>query len=202
MRAIKSVLMLAIVALVAMTLVPAAGATVPVQNPARHDTSVFYQTAAQLGFNSPTPVSVPQCQSRQIKFHAAITELNLSRPGGPETFMLFGQYLGHQPKCTVYGYPNVTAWFGHRVGNVAVHVRASYQRFEMTPGSWLHAVIHFTGTGKYPEATCRPFQSNQLRIVLPGEGSARYIGFDRTFCSGNVNDLYIRPFKPGDGLAV
>lgn len=206
-RSVKAIL--AGVVLAAIVATPAAAAvhmssaisaratvTVPVQDPTHHDNTVINQTIREWNATHP---ATPQCQSRQLRPHVGITELG--HPGGPETALVFMQNVG--PKCRIGGYLNITAWYGHRVGNTATHVAGPPSSFVLASGAWAHAQLRSTGTDKFAPRECRPTQTNQLRLVLPGTRPAMYVGFIIKTCAGrSVTNLYTRTIQKGTGLAV
>ena len=78
--------------------------------------------------------------------------------------------------CSLYGYPEVSAYAGSQVtgiqiGSPAIHdptVRP--QQVMLAPGATAHSVLRVTGTGQFRPTACDRVTASELRVMLPDQG--------------------------------
>ena len=104
--------------------------------------------------------------------------------------------------CTLAGYPEVAAYQGDdlQVGAAAGRDRcAAAHRVLLAPGQTAHAALD----ASVPAARCGPVRASGLRVVTPGQASARYVRRVLTACSASAprGQAYLRvhPIQPGPG---
>jgi hypothetical protein len=98
--------------------------------------------------------------------------------------------------CTMAGYPQVAAdRNGELVGGAAAHDTAVVaHRLLLAPGQTAHASLDAT----VPTPRCQPVRASGLRVVPPGQSSARYLDRPLTACTarGQVY-LHVRAVQAG-----
>jgi hypothetical protein len=104
--------------------------------------------------------------------------------------------------CTLTGYPLVTAYRGDgiQVGPAAARdASAVTRRVLLAPGQTAHAVLD----ASVPGARCRPVRVSGLRVVTPGQSTARYVRRPLTTCAARAargqNYLLVLTIQPGPG---
>jgi hypothetical protein len=107
--------------------------------------------------------------------------------------------------CTLAGYPQVTAYRGDgiQVGPAAARdTSAVTRRVLLTPGQTAHAVLD----ASVPGARCRPVRVSGLRVVTPGQSTARYVKRPLTTCAARAahgqNYLLVLTIQPGPGASA
>lgn len=100
--------------------------------------------------------------------------------------------------CTMSGYPQVAAdKNGMVVGGQAAHdTTVMAHRLLVAPGQTVHAALD----ASVPTQRCHPVQASGLRVVPPGQSSARYLDRPLTACTarGQVY-LHVRAVQAGAG---
>ena len=98
--------------------------------------------------------------------------------------------------CTMTGYPQVAAdRNGELVGGAAAHDTAVVaHRLLLAPGQTAHASLDAT----VPTPRCHPVRASGLRVVPPGQSSARYLDRPLTACTarGQIY-LHVRAVQAG-----
>lgn len=98
--------------------------------------------------------------------------------------------------CTLTGYPQVAAYRGDaQVGPAAARdTSVVARRVLLAPGQSAHAVVE----ALVPATRCRPARASGLRVVVPGQASARYVSRPLTACAGR-GSLLVRAIQAGPG---
>lgn len=104
--------------------------------------------------------------------------------------------------CTLAGYPQVAAYRGKgvQVGSLAAHdTSAAAHRVLLAPGQTAHAVVDAV----VPTARCGPVSASGLRVVVPGQASARDVRRPLTACTAHAargrGYLMVRAVQGGTG---
>ncbi len=104
--------------------------------------------------------------------------------------------------CTLAGYPQVAAYRGDdaQVGAAAGHdLSVAARRVVLGPGQTAHATLD----ASVPAARCRPVRAAGLRVVTPGQVTARYVRRPLTACTtrppGGQDYLRVRAIQAGAG---
>jgi hypothetical protein len=106
--------------------------------------------------------------------------------------------------CTLAGYPEVAAYRGDgvQVGAAAGHDPAAARRIVLAPGQTAHTTLD----AAVPAARCGPVRAAGLRVVAPGQATARYVRRPLTACtaraSGGQDYLRVRALEAGPGGAA
>jgi hypothetical protein len=78
--------------------------------------------------------------------------------------------------CSLYGYPDVSAYAGSQVtgteiGSPATHDTTIRPRpVTLVPGATAHSVLRVAGTGQFQPAACARVTAPELRVILPDRG--------------------------------
>lgn len=106
--------------------------------------------------------------------------------------------------CTLAGYPQVAAYRGDgaQVGPAAAHdMSVVARRVLLAPGQTAYAVLD----SSVPAVRCHPVRASGLRVVTPGETTARYLRQPVTTCVARVapgrDYLLVRAIQPGTGAS-
>jgi hypothetical protein len=104
--------------------------------------------------------------------------------------------------CRLFGFPGVSAYRGHQLGNPAQRDRSRpASRVNLLPGATAHTLLRIVNVANFPAARCRPVTANRLRVFPPDQRAAAEIPFAFRACSvkGPVF-LSVEPIQPGVGV--
>ena len=106
--------------------------------------------------------------------------------------------------CSLYGYPEVSAFAGTEIGSAAVNdpsVRA--QPVILEPGATAHSVLRIMGTGRFEPTACAQVTAPELRVLLPDQARPAFVPIHLAACSKkgpefmSVQAIQPRPGIPG-----
>ena len=111
--------------------------------------------------------------------------------------------------CSLYGYPEVSAYAdsrvtGGQIGSAAI--RDTSVRPEpvlLTPGATAHSVLRVVVTGGPQPVGCAQVTAEELRVTLPHQGRSAFVPVRIPVCSGkgraslSVQAIQARPGVPG-----
>jgi hypothetical protein len=107
--------------------------------------------------------------------------------------------------CTLAGYPGVAAYAGDdlQVGAAAGHdLSVAARRIVLAPGQTAHASVD----ASLAAARCGPVRAAGLRVVAPGQTSARYVRRPMTACAARAlhgqDYLRVRPVQAEPGSST
>ena len=98
--------------------------------------------------------------------------------------------------CTMAGYPQVAAdQNGMVVGGQAAHdTTVAAHRLLLAPGQTVHAALD----ASVPTPRCHPVRASGLRVIPPGQSSARYLDRPLTACTARGESyLHVRAVQTG-----
>ncbi len=78
--------------------------------------------------------------------------------------------------CSLYGYPEVSAYAGSAVTGTQIGSAATYdpavrpRPVTLAPGATAHSMLRVTGPGQFQPAACARVTASELRVLLPGQG--------------------------------
>lgn len=105
--------------------------------------------------------------------------------------------------CTLYGYPGVSFGAGAPVQQIGQPAARNSQVNPLTvtliPDAHAFAVLQVADADNYPQSSCGPTPTTQLRVYPPNNKTLLYIPFPSTGCSGNEVTLRIEALQPGSG---
>ncbi len=107
-------------------------------------------------------------------------------------------------RCVLAGFPQVTiaaGSTGKQVGAAAtVDRRLAPTAIVLAAGQAAHIWLRLADVADLPAAKCRPVTAAGLRVSLPGQQQATFIGHRLTICASQDNGtdvLTVEPFRPG-----
>jgi Protein of unknown function (DUF4232) len=105
-------------------------------------------------------------------------------------------------RCSLFGFPGVSAVAGSQLGSAAQRNRA-HPTYHVTllPGTSAHTVVQFADVGNFTPGKCKPAEASGLRVYPPGQFTAAEIPFSFRACSlkGPIF-LSVPPVQPGVGI--
>jgi hypothetical protein len=78
--------------------------------------------------------------------------------------------------CSLYGYPEVSAYAGSQVTGTQIGSSATHdtmirpQEVMLAPGATAHSVLRVTGISQFQPAACARVTAPELRVMLPDQG--------------------------------
>jgi Protein of unknown function (DUF4232) len=117
--------------------------------------------------------------------------------------------------CSLYGYPEVSAYAGSAVTGTQIGSAASYdpavrpRPVTLAPGATAHSVLRVTGPGQFQPAACARVTAPELRVLLPDQGvriQPAFVPITLPACSKpgpeflSVQAIQPRPGIPGFAL--
>ena len=104
--------------------------------------------------------------------------------------------------CSLYGYPEVSAYAGAQIGSAAVDdtsVRA--QPVILQPGQTAHSVLRIMGTGRFQPDACAQVTAPELRVMLPDHGRPAFVPIRLAVCSKKgAAFMSVQPIQPRPGI--
>jgi hypothetical protein len=104
--------------------------------------------------------------------------------------------------CSLYGYPEVSAFAGTPIGSAAVDdpsVRP--QPVMLEPGATAHSVLRITGTGRFQPTACAQVTAPDLRVMLPDQGRPTFVPIRLAACSRKGPAfMSVQPIQPRPGI--
>ncbi len=176
--------------------------------------AAFAGTAALAIVLTRAPVRPGATLSSVAGSHACPTSgleawLGSAAPGAGDTsYTLEFTNVSHRA-CSLYGYPEVSAYgygrvAGAQVGGAAVRDTSVRPRTVMlAPGATAHSVLRVMVTGSQRAADCTQVTFGQLRVTLPHQGRPAIVPVHIQVCSGkghpslSVQAIQARPGVPG-----
>jgi hypothetical protein len=105
--------------------------------------------------------------------------------------------------CTMYGYPGVSFGAGGPVQQVGQPASRDPQVspliVTLIPNAHAFAQLQIADAGNYPQSTCRPTATTELRVYPPNNNTLLYVPYTSTGCAGNEVTLRIEAVQPGTG---
>ncbi len=135
--------------------------------------------------------------------------LGSAAPGGGGTYYTLEFTNVSHRACSLYGYPEVSAYAygraaGAQVGGTAIRDTSVRPRTVMlAPGATAHSVLRVMVTGSRRAASCTQVTVERLRVTLPHQGRPAIVPVHIPVCSGkgrpplSVQAIQARPGVPG-----
>lgn len=111
--------------------------------------------------------------------------------------------------CSLYGYPDVSAYAGDQAGGIQIGSAADHdtsvrpQPVMLAPGQTAHSVLRVTSTGTFQPTTCGQVTAPELRVMLPDQVRPAFVPIRLSACSKkgpeflSVQAIQPRPGVPG-----
>ena len=104
--------------------------------------------------------------------------------------------------CSLYGYPEVTAYAGAQIGSAAVDdTSVRPQPVMLEPGATAHSVLRVTGTGRFQPTACAQVTAPELRVMLPDQARPSVRADHLPACSRKGPAfMSVQPIQPRPGI--
>jgi len=104
--------------------------------------------------------------------------------------------------CSLYGYPEVTAYAGAQIGSAAVDdTSVRPQPVMLEPGATAHSVLSVTGTGRFQRSACARVTALELRVMLPDRARPSFLPIHLAACSRKGPEfMSVQPIQPRPGI--
>jgi len=109
--------------------------------------------------------------------------------------------------CSLYGYPEVSAYAGGRTGGSQLGSTATWdtsvrpQPVTLAPGQTAHSVLRVTSTGTFQSTACAQVTASELRVTLPDQVRPSFVPIHVSACSKPGPEfLTVQPIQPRAGI--
>jgi hypothetical protein len=110
--------------------------------------------------------------------------------------------------CSLYGYPEVSAYAGgHAGGGSQIGSAATWdtsvrpQSVTLAPGQTAHSVLRVTSTQTFLPTACAQVTASELRVMLPDQVRPSFVPIDVSACSKRGPQfLTVQPIQPRAGV--
>jgi hypothetical protein len=127
------------------------------------------------------------------------------RPGGTYYALEFTNVSARV--CSLYGYPEVSAYAGSQVGGAQVGSAAARDTsvrphpVMLGPGQTAHSVLLVTSTQTFQPTACAQVTASELRVVLPDQVRPAYVPIHVSACSKRGPQfLSVQAIQPRPGV--
>ena len=137
--------------------------------------------------------ATPACKSQQL-----VNWLNTNANGAAGTVFYELQFTNVGPKCTLRGYPGVSAvsLSGHQIGKPARRTTGlKIKTLTVRTGRTVRAAVGVEEAGAIPVSKCHAAQAAGFRVFAPNAASATVIPFPLKVCSTGQSSMVIRPVR-------
>jgi hypothetical protein len=129
------------------------------------------------------------------------------KPGGTYYTLEFTNVSARA--CSLYGYPEVSAYVGDQVGGTQIGSAAIHDTsvrphpVTLAPGQTAHSVLRVTSTGTFRRTACAQVTAPELRVMLPDQVRPTFVPIHLSACSKkgpqflSVQAIQPRPGVPG-----
>jgi hypothetical protein len=133
---------------------------------------------------APADAAVPACKTAQL-----VTWLNTQSNGAAGTIFYTLNFTNVGAKCTLRGYPGVSAVgrAGKGLGRAAV--RNSVRPVKTITLNAPNATLGIVETGVFSVSTCAPTIASGLRVFAPDQKSATFVPFPFAACAHTAPKL-------------
>jgi hypothetical protein len=126
-------------------------------------------------------------------------------PGGTYYTMEFTNVSARV--CSLYGYPDVSAYAGDQTGGTQIGSAAvddtsvRPQPVMLEPGATAHSVLRITGTGRFQPTACAQVTAPDLRVMLPDQAHPSFVPVHLAACSRKGPAfMSVQPIQPRPGI--
>jgi Protein of unknown function (DUF4232) len=110
--------------------------------------------------------------------------------------------------CSLYGFPEVSAYAGGRAGGESqIGSAATWdtsvrpQPVTLAPGQTAHSVLRVTSTQTFLPTACAQVTASELRVTLPDQVRASFVPIHVSACSKRGPEfLTVQPIQPRAGI--
>jgi len=104
--------------------------------------------------------------------------------------------------CSLYGYPEVTAYASAQIGSAAVDdTSVRPQPVVLEPGATAHSVLSVTGLTRFQPDACARVTAPELRVMLPDGARPSFVAVHLAACSRRGPAfMSVLPIQPRPGI--
>jgi uncharacterized protein DUF4232 len=109
--------------------------------------------------------------------------------------------------CSLYGYPEVSAYAGDQVSGTQIGSAAAHdtsvrpQPVTLAPGQTAHSVLRVTSTGAFEPTACAQVTAPELRVTLPDQVRPAFVPVHLPACSKKgLEFMSVRAIQPRPGI--
>ena len=109
--------------------------------------------------------------------------------------------------CSLYGYPDVSAYAGGQAGGTQIGSAAAHdtsvrpQPVTLAPGQTAHSVLRVTSTETFQRTACAQVTAPELRVVLPDQVRPAFVPIHLSACSRKGPQfLTVQAIQPRPGI--
>ena len=111
--------------------------------------------------------------------------------------------------CSLYGYPDVSAYAGDQAGGTQIGSAAAHDTsvrprpVTLAPGQTAHSVLRITGTGTFEPTACAQVTAPELRVTPPDQGRPAFVPIHLPACSRKGPEfMSVQAIQPRPGIPV
>ena len=126
-------------------------------------------------------------------------------PGGTSYTLEFTNVSARS--CSLYGYPEVSAYAGGQAGGTQIGSAASHdtsvrpQPVMLAPGQTAHSVLRVTSTEMFQPTVCAQVTVPELRVMLPDQVRPAFVPVHLPACSKKGPEfLSVQAIQPRPGI--
>ena len=104
--------------------------------------------------------------------------------------------------CSLYGYPEVSAYASAQIGSAAVDdTSVRPQPVILEPGATAHSVLSIAGISRFQPAECAQVTAPELRVMLPDQARPAFVPLSLAACSRKGPEfMSVEPIQPRPGV--
>jgi uncharacterized protein DUF4232 len=109
--------------------------------------------------------------------------------------------------CSLYGYPDVSAYAGEQVGGTQIGSTAAHDTsvrprpVTLAPGQTAHSVLRVTSTGRFRRTACAQVTVLELQVKLPDQVRPAFVPIHLPACSKKGPEfLSVQAIQPRPGI--
>ena len=109
--------------------------------------------------------------------------------------------------CSLYGYPDVSAYAGDRTGGTQIGSAAAHDTLvrprpvTLAPGQTAHSVLRITSTGTFEPTACAQVTAPELRVTPPDQVRPAFVPIHLPACSKKgLEFMSVQAIQPRPGI--
>ena len=109
--------------------------------------------------------------------------------------------------CSLYGYPDVSAYAGDRTGGTQIGSAAAHDTsvrprpVTLAPGQTAHSVLRVTSTGTFEPTACARVTAPELRVTPPDQVRPAFVPIHLPACSKKgLEFMSVQAIQPRPGI--
>jgi hypothetical protein len=126
-------------------------------------------------------------------------------PGGTSYTLEFTNVSARA--CSMYGYPEVSAYAGGQAGGTQIGSAAAHDTsirphpVMLAPGQTAHSVLRVTSTGTFQPTACAQVTAPELRVLVPDQVRPAFVPIRLPACSKKGPEfLSVQAIQPRPGI--